>query len=29
VLRALLEDRVRALHPNDPMVPMALARLQR
>ena len=29
VLRALLEDRVRALHPNDPMVPLALARLQR
>jgi hypothetical protein len=28
-LRARLEDRVRALHPNDPMVPLALARLRR
>ena len=28
-LRTRLEDRVRALHPNDPMVPLALARLQR
>lgn len=29
VLRVRLQDRVGALHPNDPMVPMALARLQR
>jgi hypothetical protein len=28
-VRTRLEDRVRALHPNDPMVPLALARLQR
>ena len=28
-LRAGLERQVRQLHPNDPMVPMALARLRR